>query len=1059
MKGDFTRLTFKQEKHYSSVRMQQGRVQVDADWNEQADITLRRIETEAADLIGGCGGPLHYPGFHLVANVNALNPEEQKLEGNKDGPKLGKGDLYVSAGRYYVDGVVAENERIVALSKQPNLPDLEVKEGVLRFGSLLKKAIGNGKIDFDLPEAGKDGVFQAYLDVWSRHLTALEDPSIREKALGGPDTATRTQTVWQVKLLKATDTKTTCLSPLNLPKSTGQLKAQTKEVATPPDPCVVPESAGYRGLENQFYRVEIHQGGAVGTATFKWSRENGSVVTRWTGQDTLKPNVLTVESPGRDAVLGFSTGDWVELTDDLRELWGLPGTMVQVETVEGQTITVKDGSKTGTLSFADFQGTSKIRRWDHHKDSQPTPGEAVLPVEEGKWIDLEQGVQVRFEAGGFYRTGDYWLIPGRTANADTQSGQIEWPYTEPQPPHGIQHHYCPLAVLTWNGTAFTSTDCRCVFSPMTHLTGFFYVGGDGQEAMPGDPVPQLLQVGVFNVGVSNICTPITGAKVRFTAQPANGRVAATHANLPSAGNSIDVVTGPDGIASCAWQLAADRNDPATWTPTTQQVEARLLDAIDTALPQVVRFTGNLSIASQVAYDPGDCITLQGQETVQKAIDWLSQLVSLYYVSGDGQEVMPGETLQPLKVLAANRCGPVQDVTVRFEVKSGSGTVNGASPSVDVPIIDGSGIATCNWTLDPTTPTQQVEATIVPDAAHPTTLPTSVLFTANLSIASQVAYNPSKCPNLAAAEVRTVQEAIDQLCQTGGRERGIHIKEVRLAIHQPLRNDTDVPVTALVQGVHVVCDGNVDQDSVMGKPTCFVTLDMPFPFNTADMKLWGVPVIGFQPLILAASVIADNNVIYWNPMSDTAFWLKERLFKMITQLKQGDRVLAHLTLKGNFIWDQTNPENPALYLDGEAFGFRRPDVTNTDLRLPSGNGRRGGDFEMWFWLTPPPDMPIPIHVTAVTFTKVRITTEETTMGTITLDAPAPAEGIVVSLDSSNTALRIPAEVRIDPGSTTATFAVQPNKKLVTGSTSALITATLGEVEKTVKLSVVPSANPG
>jgi hypothetical protein len=40
MKGDFSRFTFKKEKHYSSVRMQQGRVQLDADWNEQMDIRI-----------------------------------------------------------------------------------------------------------------------------------------------------------------------------------------------------------------------------------------------------------------------------------------------------------------------------------------------------------------------------------------------------------------------------------------------------------------------------------------------------------------------------------------------------------------------------------------------------------------------------------------------------------------------------------------------------------------------------------------------------------------------------------------------------------------------------------------------------------------------------------------------------------------------------------------------------------------------------------------------------------------------------------------------------------
>jgi hypothetical protein len=57
-----------------------------------------------------------------------------------------------------------------------------------------------------------------------------------------------------------------------------------------------------------------------------------------------------------------------------------------------------------------------------------------------------------------------------------------------------------------------------------------------------------------------------------------------------------------------------------------------------------------------------------------------------------------------------------------------------------------------------------------------------------------------------------------------------------------------------------------------------------------------------------------------------------------------RLLVRLTLKGNFIW---GPKAPELYLDGEAFGV--PAAKRVDAKLPSGNGRRGGDFEMWFWL--------------------------------------------------------------------------------------------------------------
>jgi hypothetical protein len=40
-----------------------------------------------------------------------------------------------------------------------------------------------------------------YLDVWQRHLTALDDDYIREKALADLDTATRLKTVWQVRML------------------------------------------------------------------------------------------------------------------------------------------------------------------------------------------------------------------------------------------------------------------------------------------------------------------------------------------------------------------------------------------------------------------------------------------------------------------------------------------------------------------------------------------------------------------------------------------------------------------------------------------------------------------------------------------------------------------------------------------------------------------------------------------------------------------------------------------------------------------------------------------
>ena len=52
MKGDFTRETFNKSKHFSRVLMQQGRVLLDADFNEQSAIILHYLRTLAADLFG-----------------------------------------------------------------------------------------------------------------------------------------------------------------------------------------------------------------------------------------------------------------------------------------------------------------------------------------------------------------------------------------------------------------------------------------------------------------------------------------------------------------------------------------------------------------------------------------------------------------------------------------------------------------------------------------------------------------------------------------------------------------------------------------------------------------------------------------------------------------------------------------------------------------------------------------------------------------------------------------------------------------------------------------------
>ena len=65
MHADLSRFTFRPERHYSAVVAQQGRVQLDADANEQTAIQLHQARTLAADLIGQHGGPRDAAGFRI----------------------------------------------------------------------------------------------------------------------------------------------------------------------------------------------------------------------------------------------------------------------------------------------------------------------------------------------------------------------------------------------------------------------------------------------------------------------------------------------------------------------------------------------------------------------------------------------------------------------------------------------------------------------------------------------------------------------------------------------------------------------------------------------------------------------------------------------------------------------------------------------------------------------------------------------------------------------------------------------------------------------------------
>ena len=459
MSGDYSRIAFDPRLDDLGVLLQQGRPLTDRDWNDQALQLNRRFQAGTLDTFGPAVVPMETPeGFKILLN---------------------SGSLTIGPGRIYVDGLLAENH-----GKPP-------VGGTLNWDPKLAELFGTDPLNYteqpyypDPPPLPTGRRHVAYLDVWQREVTRLIRPELVEQALG-VDTTTRLQTVWQVKLI-AGNADTTCATPLEkvegwLPEhapSAGRLTVTTAPVPGQPDPCQIPPSGGYKGLENQLYRLEIHAGGDAGTATFKWSRDNASVEAVVVEIPSLTQ--LVVDSIGKDDVLRFSDGDWIEITDDWLELHGKPGLLRRIATGNG----VDDATRTITLDVAlpagqfptnpqdlpDPARHTRIRRWDQKKAIVDASGTEIQnlddPASDGTitvpsgttQVLLEHNIVVSFRTQpgtGVFKSGDYWVFAARATDASVEE-------LTDAPPRGIHHHYAKLAVLTFPNTEL---DCRVFWPP------------------------------------------------------------------------------------------------------------------------------------------------------------------------------------------------------------------------------------------------------------------------------------------------------------------------------------------------------------------------------------------------------------------------------------------------------------------------------------------------------------------------------------------------------------------------------------------------------------------
>jgi hypothetical protein len=453
MKGDFSRIRFERNKHYTAVLEQQGRVDLDADANEQRAIDRTLRETINTDVIGGYGAPECAPGFEI------------KLEGDK---------ILIGPGRYYVHGILCENKDWLDYDSQPYLI-----EPTQTASQLLEQLL----------EAQLGSTLGLVLEVWQRLVTALDDPCLLEPALGQADTTARLQTVWRVTAsIEEKSTAKIGLKPGDpiaklapccqvlyegkSPLHNGRMAASVAPAGSDCG-CQPIAAAGYQGLENQLYRVEIHIGGDLNTATFKWSRENGAVVAAVTAVAAGSP-VITLSTLRPDPNLGFQAGQWIELIDDTYQFGDEPnqhGLLFHVQSANPATMQV---TMMTPVFGIDTTKNARMRRWDQNGATATSDG---IPVSNTP-IPLENGIQVEFKAGEF-QSGDYWTIPARTA-----IGQIEWPpcgvdgdYFQPAGYMEIYRaplacvavpRFIPLERVTTRElrSQFLVNDCRLLFPPL-----------------------------------------------------------------------------------------------------------------------------------------------------------------------------------------------------------------------------------------------------------------------------------------------------------------------------------------------------------------------------------------------------------------------------------------------------------------------------------------------------------------------------------------------------------------------------------------------------------------
>lgn len=438
MKGDFSRFTYNPLNNYLSVLKQQGRVEIDSDWNEQSEIILENFRRAVCDILGPFTIPTN-PDSNFD-NLKALSISDFKVGAG------GIIDFKIGSGYVYIGGYPYQLPLETRYSTQQDFPEPEITQ--------------------------IQGDILVYLEAWERSISYIDDDIIREPALGGPDTDLRNKLIGQVKIIGISGID----SPLEACRYLDSIKSQSNiHLTLQIEQSSLQTSMSFGEIEiaggmipsNLHYRIELHRGlNSDGSQSdgFKWSDENGAIAVR--ALKALDTRHILIDELEQVTGESLKQGDWVEVTNMVTELRRSGSQMAKIESLEtasaGLLVTLDSDihpiltrRKNGVRSGLDQGLAPRLRRWSGY----------VAPLTLKTVYDLGRGIKAIFGSAEKKLIGepaDYWAYAIRDRDYNKQHA--------PQKalPQGIKKYRHPLAIIRRDGDKLIEIiDCRRFFKPIS----------------------------------------------------------------------------------------------------------------------------------------------------------------------------------------------------------------------------------------------------------------------------------------------------------------------------------------------------------------------------------------------------------------------------------------------------------------------------------------------------------------------------------------------------------------------------------------------------------------